>query len=70
MRVKYIDNLRILCILLLIPYHACMIYNNWGELFYITGKPSELAGLFTGIVWPWWMYLLFTIAGISSNYAL
>ena len=70
MRLKYIDNLRILCILLLFPYHTCMIYNNWGELFYITGKPLELPSLFTNIVWPWWMYLLFTIAGISSYYAL
>ncbi len=70
MRIKYIDNIRILCILLLIPYHTCMIYNNWGELFYVTEKPSELASQFTGIVWPWWMYLLFTVAGISSYYAL
>ncbi len=70
MRVKFIDNIRVICILLLIPYHTCMIYNNWGELFYVTGKPSELASQFTGIVWPWWMYLLFTIAGISSYYAM
>ncbi len=70
MRIKYIDNIRIMCILLLIPYHTCMIYNDWGELFYVTEKPSALASQFTGIVWPWWMYLLFTIAGISSYYAL
>ncbi len=70
MRVKYIDNIRSLCILLLFPYHTCMIYNNWGELFYITGKPLILPSMFTNIVWPWWMYLLFTIAGMSSYYAL
>ncbi len=70
MRVRFIDNIRILCILLLFPYHTCMIYNNWGELFYVIGKPYLLPSLFTNIVWPWWMFLLFTIAGISANYAL
>lgn len=34
MRKYFIDNIRILCIFLLFPYHTCMIYNNWGEKHY------------------------------------
>ncbi len=42
MRKDFIDNIRIICILLLFPFHTAMIYNNWGELFYITGTPSGI----------------------------
>lgn len=70
MRNRYIDNIRIICILLLFPFHTCMIYNNWGEVFYITGTPYTLPSIFVSLVYPWWMNLLFTIAGISSAYAL
>ena len=70
MRKPFIDNLRILCIFLLFPYHTCMIYNNWGELFYITGTPEALPSIAMAAVFPWWMTLLFTLAGISSYYAL
>ena len=47
-----------------------MIYNNWGELFYVTGTPNFWASNFVTVVYPWWMTLLFTLAGISSFYAL
>lgn len=70
MRKNYIDNIRILCILLLFPFHTCMIFNNWGELFYITSKPYSLPSNFVSLVYPWWMNLMFTIAGISTYYAL
>lgn len=70
MRKNYIDNIRIVCILLLFPFHTSMIYNNWNEIFYITGIPLNLPSLFMSLVYPWWMTLLFTIAGISSAYAL
>ncbi|NTV78569.1 MAG: acyltransferase family protein [Clostridiales bacterium] len=70
MRKYYIDNLRILCILLLFPFHTAMIYNNYGEQFYIHGKDSVIASLFTIAVYPWWMSLLFALAGISTVYAM
>jgi hypothetical protein len=47
-----------------------MIYNSWGELFYITSTPHKLPSLFVVGVYPWWMTLLFALAGISSYYAL
>ncbi len=70
MRKDFIDNIRIICVMLLFPFHTSMIYNNWGEIFYITGVPHSLPSNFVAIVYPWWMTLLFTIAGISSYYAL
>lgn len=70
MRKHYLDNLRLICILLLFPFHTAMIYNDWGEAFYIHGGSSVAAGTFMTIVYPWWMTLLFVIAGMSSVYAL
>lgn len=57
-------------ILLLFPFHTCMIYNNWGENFYIKGDSIPLLSGFIQICYSWFMPLLFVIAGISSCYAL
>lgn len=70
MRKNYIDNLRIFCIFLLFPFHTSMIYNNWGEIFYITQPPKLLPSIFVSITYLWWMSLLFVMAGISTMYAL
>ena len=70
MRKHYIDNLRIICILLLFPFHAAMCFNSFGEQFYITGSPSAALSQIIVTVYPWWMSLLFAIAGMSSAYAL
>ena len=69
-RKHYLDNLRTLVILLLFPYHTFMIYNNWGETFYIHGQDLLAPSLFVGINWTWMMPAMFVIAGISSRYAL
>lgn len=70
MRKYYIDHLRVFCILLLFPYHTAMIFNAFGEAFYIHGKPVHALTLPLNLIWPWWMSLLFTIAGISAAYSL
>lgn len=70
MRKYYIDNIRILCILLLIPFHAAMIFNNFGEKFYVLSHGTTLASLFIVGVYPWWMSVLFALAGMSTVYAL
>lgn len=70
MRKNYIDNLRVFCILLLFPFHTFMIYNNRGQGFYINGLPLKWTSIFNFFVYPWWMTLLFALAGISSAYAL
>lgn len=70
MRKYYIDNIRILCILLLFPFHTAMIFNNFGESWYIHSQSNIGATLFIIGVYPWWMSVLFTLAGISTVYAL
>jgi len=70
MRKYYIDNIRFLCVLLLFIYHTCMIYNNFGENFYIRGPKIKVLSDFIIALSPWFMPLMFTIAGISSFYAL
>lgn len=70
MRKHFIDNLRIFCILLLFPYHTGMIFNNFGQAFYVHGQALDGFTLIAALIYPWWMTLLFTIAGISTAYAL
>ena len=69
-RKYYIDNLRWLCVMMLFPYHIFMIYNNWGEGFYIKGADLMGTSTFIILTWPWFMPLLFSVAGISTAYAL
>ena len=69
-RKRYLDNLRALTVLLLFPYHVFMIYNNWGEPFYIHGAELSVTSAVNQILWLWMMPSLFTLAGISARYAL
>jgi hypothetical protein len=55
---------------MLFPYHTFMIYNNWGEAFYVNGEALAFPSMFIHINWVWMMPLLFAVAGISSRYAL
>jgi len=70
MRKYYIDNLRWICILMLFIYHTFMIYNSFGENFYIKGDEIQITTNIMLVIWPWYMPLLFVISGISSAYAL
>ncbi len=70
MRRNEIDNLRWICILLLFPYHAAMIYNCWGEGFYVRGVSSEAISSFIIATYTWFMPMLFVLAGASSAFAL
>lgn len=69
-RKHYIDNLRVLAVLMLFPYHIFMIYNNWGESWYIHGADLTFPSICNRINWLWMMPALFAVAGISSRYAL
>ena len=69
-RKNYIDNLRWLAILLLFPFHAAMMFNDYGENWYIMSKPVAAISSFTWATYSWFMPLLFVLAGISAGYAL
>lgn len=70
MRKPYIDNLRNLTILLLFPVHTFMIWNDFGSKFYIWQGENKLLATLIVLVNPWFMPILFVLAGISARYAL
>ena len=64
------DNLRWLAILLLIPYHAAQAWNTWGEPNYIFFEENRLISSIIVFFSPFFMPLLFVLAGMSTKYAL
>ncbi|MBQ6660732.1 MAG: acyltransferase family protein [Lachnospiraceae bacterium] len=70
MRKQFIDNLRWMDVFLLIPYHAAQAFNTWGELNYICFTPNKIISSFIVFLSPFFMPLLFLLAGMSSRYAL
>jgi len=70
MRKYYMDNLRWLTILLLIPYHAAQAWNTWGEPNYIFFEGNRLISSIIVFFSPFFMPLLFVLAGMSTKYAL
>ena len=71
-RLYYIDWLRVLVILSLIPFHAALTYLRFGTV-YIKAPVSGLAALpFLAVVVPlgdFFMTLLFFVSGIASFYS-
>jgi peptidoglycan/LPS O-acetylase OafA/YrhL len=70
MRKHYIDNLRSLVILLLIPYHAAQAWNTWGEPNYLMFGTSRTFSSIIVAFSPFIMPLLFLLAGMSTRFAL
>lgn len=70
MRKHYIDNLRNIVILLLFPVHTFMIWNDFGSGFYIWLGENKILSTLIVLVNPWFMPILFVLAGMSARYAL
>ncbi len=70
MRKHYIDNLRTIMILLLFPVHTFMIWNNYGTKFYVWFGENRLLSSLIVLVNPWFMSVLFVIAGMCARYSL
>lgn len=69
-RKHYIDNLRWIILLILIPYHTAMAWNVWGEPNYIFFEGNKLISSIIVFFSPYFMPLLFVLAGVSTKYAL
>ncbi|MDE6713893.1 MAG: acyltransferase family protein [Lachnospiraceae bacterium] len=69
-RKHYIDNLRNITILLLFPVHTFMVWNDFGSRFYIWMGENRLLSTLIVLVNPWFMPILFVLAGISARFAL
>lgn len=70
MRKYYIDNIRNFTILLLFPVHTFMIWNDFGSKFYIWGGENRILSTIIVLINPWFMPILFVLAGMSAHYAL
>lgn len=69
-RINYIDNLRWITVFLLVIYHAAMAYNTWGEANYIFFEEIRPIASIVTLISPWFMPLLFCLAGASSRFSL
>ena len=72
MRKHWIDNLRWVTVLLVLLYHVIYFYNNKGVFGGIGGfgDGPQYQDVVMYILYPWFMPLLFLLAGIRSRYAL
>jgi Predicted acyltransferases len=71
MRKNYLDNIRWATVLIVLVYHVCYIFNGVGVFGGIPGSKSiAVFDMFTYAVYPWFMVLLFIVAGISARYSL
>lgn len=75
MRKRWIDNLRWVTVLLVLLYHVVYFYNNKGVFGGIGGfgefpANPQYQDVLMYILYPWFMPLLFLLAGISSRYSL
>ena len=71
MRKIYLDNIRWVTVLVVLIYHVCYLFNGVG----IPGGIPEAKSLpafdaAAGMVYPWFMALLFVVAGMSARYSL
>ena len=74
-RKHWIDNLRWVVVLLVLFYHVIYFYNNKGVFGGIGGfgpypDSPQYQDVVMYILYPWFMPLLFLLAGISARYAL
>lgn len=69
-RKAYIDNLRWLILLILVPYHTAMAWNFWAEPNYIYFEKNRLISSVIVFFSPYFMPLLFLLAGVGTRYAL
>ena len=69
-RKHYIDNLRWIILLILIPYHTAMAWNVWGEPNYIYFEGNRWISSILVFFSPYFMPLLFVLAGVSTKFAL
>ena len=72
MRKHWIDNLRWVTVLLVLLYHVIYFYNNKGVFGGIGGFGDypQYQDVVMYILYPWFMPMLFLLAGISARYAL
>ena len=70
MRKYYLDNIRWITVVIVVIYHVLYMYNAegiLGGLGKITNLTTQPYDIFMYFVYPWFMPVLFMVAGISSR---
>lgn len=75
MRKHWIDNLRWVTVLLVLFYHVFYFYNNKGVFGGVGGfgdypEVPQYQDVVMYVLYPWFMPLMFLLAGVSARYAL
>jgi len=69
-RIYYVDWLRNLAVLLLVPFHTARIFDIWEPFYAKNTQLSNGLSYFIAFCGPWHMPLLFLLAGAASAFAL
>lgn len=70
-RKLYLDNIRTITVIIVMVYHVFYLFNGVGVLGGFTVEKSLILGdAFCTLVYPWFMVLLFCIAGISARFSI
>ncbi len=69
-RKNYIDNIRSGTIILVLIYHVVYIFNSVGVVSNIPIQGILALDSICYFLYPWFMCLLFVVAGISARYSL
>ncbi|MCR5106904.1 MAG: acyltransferase [Lachnospiraceae bacterium] len=70
MRKHYLDNIRWITVVVVVIYHVLYMYNAEGipgVVGNITGLEVQYYDVFQYLTFPWFMFLLFIVSGISSR---
>jgi hypothetical protein len=59
MRKFFIDNLRWICVLLVVPYHVFLCFNDYHYVYYVYSTPVKFFSTFNLLCDLWFMPLLF-----------
>ena len=77
MRKVYLDNIRWCIIILVVFFHVFFFFNNIGITAIFEGLPDyhqgdgmTFAGVYQYAVYPWFMTLLFVVAGVAAYHTL
>ena len=70
MRKHYLDNIRWITVVIVLIYHVFYMYTGTGVqggIGNITGLKVQYWDIYQYVVYPWFMFLLFIVSGISSR---
>lgn len=70
MRKYYLDNIKWIIIVLVLVYHVISIFSSNGSIMSYNAKGIAMMDSLGYVIYPWFMPILFVIAGINARYSL